>query len=254
MAETVRLVTIRRGLDIRDFTLVAYGGAGPLHAADIAAEVGISSIVVPDYPAVFSALGAVLCDVRHDLVQTMLHELATLTPARLEAVFDTLTQRARTLLASESVTGEPQLIRRLDLRYEGQLHHLDVRVDTGATPAAIAAQFHSAYQQQYGYTLPDSAVELVNARLEVLVPRWPSGTVPAGTPVTQDGEDVRTVVDPHGTTTRVPVLTRGQLFAAGRITGPAFVVDPGTVTPVRATQWARPLRDGAFVVEGIRHA
>lgn len=253
MAETVRLVTVRRGIDIRDFALVVSGGAGPLHAADIAAEVGISTIVVPPLPAMFSAIGTIMCDVRHDLVHSMVRELDSLDPRELAATFGLLTGRARDLLAAESVPIDESTVRynrHLDLRHVGQLHQIDVPIDGEPDAAAIEATFRRAYRDRYGYTLPDSRVELVNARLEVVVPRWPAGAFPsgaAGDPATC--EDRRTIVDSDGGADEWPVLPRHRVAGGEPLTGPLLIAESGSVLRVRPGQRVRPLAGGALVIE-----
>lgn len=252
MAETVRLMTVRRGIDVRDFTLVAYGGAGPLHAADIAAEVGISTIVVPPYPAMFSAIGAIMCDVRHDLVHSMVRDLDELGEGELATVFGRLAERARELLDAESLRFEEsqvQLRRHVDVRHQGQLHQLGIPVGADVTVPEVARRFRDAYRGKYGYVLPDSRLELVNVRMEIVVPRWPAGEFPAGDDVPSAAGAPRTVLDADGRSGEVPVVSRHDVVDRGSVDGPALVVDAGAVTPVRAGQTVRPLGAGALVIE-----
>ena len=258
MAETVRLVTVRRGIDVRDFALVAYGGAGPLHAPDIAAEVGIATIVVPAYPAMFSALGSVMCDIRYDLAHSVVGDLAGFDAAGLDAVFDGLGERAGELLTAESApTGDtPVVYRRLvDLRHKGQLHEVTVPIEPGATTDRIAEGFRRAYAEAYGYTLPGIPVELVGARLEVVLTRWPADAFPAGATEQQGGEPtVRTVRDATGAATEMRVVTRQDITDVGRVQGPVLVDDDGSVTPVRDGHSVRPLSAGAIVITEDAHA
>jgi N-methylhydantoinase A len=257
MAEIVRLVTVRRGLDVRDFTLVCYGGAGPLHATDIAAEVGISRIVVPAYPAMFSALGALMCDVRHDLVQTMTRVLTEVSPPELARVFDNLAERAADLLATESsdlVEGPVRFQRLLDVRHEGQLHDVAIPIGDEATVEGVEQDFRRRYREQYGYTLPDSRLELVNARLEVVMPRWRDGEFPSGRPTrTPTRPTSRQVLGADGRSQSLPVISRVEVTSQGEIPGPVLVADAGSVTPVHAGQVVRPLGAGAILImEGSR--
>lgn len=257
MAETVRLVTVRRGLDVRDFTLVAYGGAGPMHAPDIAAEVGISTIIVPAYPAMFSALGGVMCDIRYDLVHSVVADLDGLDAGELSAAFDGLAERAAALLTAESApaSGAPVQYRRLlDVRHRGQLHEVTVPVAEGATTAEIAEEFRRVYREQYGYTLSGIPVELVNARLEVVLTRWPAGTYPTGGPTAANGDrPARTVRDATGAATELRVVTRWDV-EQGHVRGPVLIDDDGTVTFVAEGQSARPLAAGAIVITEDPHA
>src|SRR5690606_1360039 len=126
MADMVRLATVRRGLDPRDFSMLASGGAGPLHAAAVGAEVGVAHTIIPPRPGRFSALGAALGEVRHDLSQTALQMIMNVDPATLSGIFDTLEERARALLSHEDKRGrqKPRLGRFADLRFAGQLFEL----------------------------------------------------------------------------------------------------------------------------------
>lgn len=256
MAETVRLVTVRRGIDVRDFALVAYGGAGPLHAPDIAAEVGISTIVVPAYPAMFSALGGVMCDIRYDLVHSVVTDLDALSTPELETAFAGLAERADELLTAESAPAAGAPVRRrrlLDLRHKGQLHEVTVPVEQGATTAHIAETFRRAYEEQYGYTLSGIPVELVNARLEVVLTRWPADAYPTGEAAAAGARPARTVRDAAGTATELRVVTRADV-RRGAVRGPVLVDDDGTVTSVREGQSVRPLAAGAIVITEDTHA
>ena len=169
MAEMVRLATLRRGLDPRDFALVAFGGAGPLHAADIAREVGVARVIVPPVPGLFSAIGTVLGEVRHDLVQTRLGRLLALTRQDIEQEFKGLEARAAQLIAEEDAADDWQFERSADLRFEGQLFELTLSVPwEGAVElAALETAFRTRYRETYGYDLPSHIVQLVNLRLTV---------------------------------------------------------------------------------------
>lgn len=257
MAETVRLVTVRRGIDVRNFALVAYGGAGPLHAPDIAAEVGMSTIVVPSYPAMFSALGSLMCDIRYDLVHSVVEDLVDLDGADLEAVFDGLAERADALLTAESApTGHAPVRyqRLLDLRHKGQLHEVTVPVEAESTTDRIAGDFRRVYQDAYEYALPSIPVELVGARLEVVLTRWPADAFPADTTKGKGAKrPARTVRDAAGAATERRVITRQDIVDQGCVHGPVLVDDDGSVTPVRQGHSVRPLAAGAIVITEDTH-
>lgn len=255
MAETVRLVTVRRGIDIRDFALVVSGGAGPVHAADVAAEVGISTIIVPPLPAMFSAIGTIMCDIRHDLVHSMVRRLDTLDPLELAATFDRLTDRAKELLADESVPIDESAMRynrHLDLRHVGQLHQIDIPVEGNPDAATIEAAFRRAYRDRYGYTLPESRVELVNARLEVVSPRWQAGSFPSRATGAAAGEQRRTVVDSGGRAEEWRVLPRHRVAGEDPLAGPVLIAESGSVLRVRPEQRVRSLPDEVLVIEGLK--
>jgi hypothetical protein len=177
--------------------------------------------------------------------------------AELAAVFDGLTERAVMLLTAESAPagGAPVHHRRLlDLRHKGQLHEITVQVDEGATTEHIAEEFRRTYRGQYGYTLSGIPVELVNARLEVMVARWPDSAFPTGAAARAGGDRLaRTVRDAAGAATRMGVVTR-RAVDQQCIRGPVLVDDDGTVTPIREGQSVRSLAAGAIVITKETHA
>lgn len=258
MAEMVRLVTVRRGLDPRDFALVAYGGAGPLHAGDIAREVGVERVVVPPYPGMFSAIGTVMCEVKYDLVQSLLRKVDVLEPEDVREAFRKLEHRAQTLLVDEAVPVDPESVRysrHLDLRHEGQLHELGIALRRDGLPsrAEIEKDFRNAYEDSYGYRLPGSAVELVNVRLEVVFRLWKHGFFP------KDAQEIRTptereraVAEADGSEVQWRVLARHELVPGEEVRGPTLIEDAGSVVRVLAGQTARRGDEGVLIIEERR--
>jgi N-methylhydantoinase A len=253
MAEMVRLVTVRRGLDPRDFALVAYGGAGPLHAGDIAREVGVEKVVVPPYPGMFSAIGTIMCEVKYDLVQSLLRRVDALEPEDVREAFRKLEHRAQTLLADEAVPVDPESVRyshHLDLRHEGQLHELGIGLRWDASRAEIEKDFRNAYEDSYGYRLPGSPVELVSVRLEVVSRLWKHGSFP------KDAQEIRTptereraVAEADGSQMRWHVLARNELALGEEVRGPALIEDAGSVVRVLVGQSARRGDEGVLIIE-----
>ena len=251
MAELVRLATLRRGLDPRDFTLIAFGGAGPLHAGEIAREVGVPRIIVPPYPGLFSAIGALLAEVRHDLVQTLLATTDRVGPADLRAAFDALAARARALLAADDVdTAIARFERFVDLRFEGQLFELTLPLPTEETTgAAIDAAFRARYVASYGYDLPGHPVELVNVRLIASAGEtgdWPAGNVADATARTVRQ---REIIDSNGTARAVTVYPRAAIAPGDRVDGPAIVEDIGATIRLLDGQTATARPSGVLVIE-----
>jgi N-methylhydantoinase A len=255
MAEMVRLVTVRRGLDPRDFVFVAYGGAGPLHACDIAREVGIEKVVVPPYPGMFSAMGTIMCEVRYDLVQSLLRKLDALEPGDVQETFQKLERRAQNLLADEAVPVDPEAVRyfhHLDLRHEGQLHELGIalRQDGISSREEIEQDFRSAYQDSYGYRLPESDVELVNVRLEVAFRLWEHEFFPAGNQeIRTPDERERVIAEADGSEVPWQVLARHELELGEEVRGPALIEDVGSVIRVLAGQAAQRDDEGVLIIE-----
>jgi N-methylhydantoinase A len=253
MAEAVRLATVRRGLDPAGFALVAFGGAGPLHAAELAREVGIRRIVIPPYPAMFSALGTLMCEVRYDLVQSVLRELSALDAGALEERFAELGRRAAALAAEEAAPIDPPSLRRsryLDLRYLGQLHQVTVPVpDDRLSREEIERGFQERYAELYGYRLREGRVEVVNVRLEARCPLWAPGPFPGVPREAGRSPERRRLVDRDGRWTAWPVLARGEAAGREAIRGPALIEDAGSVVKVLDGQTARPSGAGVLVVD-----
>lgn len=159
------------GYDVREFSLLAFGGAGPLHAVELAEETGISRVIIPPYCAVFSAFGGVVSDIRHDYVQTVAYSQAEATPEILQGHFDDLMTKAQQLFDDEKVPGDSISIERLiDLRYEGQSYELTVPLEKNgeleqADIDKIIADFHSLHKRIYAYGNPSESVEFISVRL-----------------------------------------------------------------------------------------
>ncbi|HXE75662.1 MAG TPA: hydantoinase/oxoprolinase family protein [Candidatus Xenobia bacterium] len=166
MERAIRVISIERGHDPRAFTLVAFGGAGGLHACDLAAALGIPRVVVPKFPGALSALGILCSDVVKDYSRTVLWPVdtaAALSP-KLESVFHQLERAARADLTHEGFSRAAQrLLRQLDLRYRGQAFELTVPYGRDFLRA-----FHQAHAQRYGYSDPARPIEVVTLRLRAL--------------------------------------------------------------------------------------
>jgi N-methylhydantoinase A len=169
MAAAIRVVTVQRGIDPRGYTLVGFGGAGPMHIARLAATFGIRSVVVPWAAGVASAIGLVSSDLTVDLVQTRIVELADADPGELAAGFDRLETRGRAELGAPDA--EFVVTRSADLRFRGQAHQLTVPVPDGPFGdedlSVLAKRFHEVYRQTYGIDA-DAPVQLVNTRVRVV--------------------------------------------------------------------------------------
>jgi N-methylhydantoinase A len=169
MARAIRSVTIERGRDPRDFTLIAFGGSGPVHAVDVARALEIPRVLVPVAPGVFTAVGMLASDVEHHLVRAHAALLARLAPAAANAVIDEMAAEARALLRAEGYPDERiRLGVGCDLRYAGQASELTIPLPPGRfepeSLAALGAAFGAEYRATYGYA-SDEDLELVNVRL-----------------------------------------------------------------------------------------
>jgi N-methylhydantoinase A len=176
MAQAVRVVTVERGIDPRDLALVAFGGAGPLHAAQIAAELGMRQVVAPMASGVLSALGLVVSERRRDLVESVLLAGEELTTAAVAGAVGRLGARARReLLAptgSESAAepGDVELSATYDLRYAGQAFELSIEGPLAPHPEELRSAFDSAHRDRYGHAEPESELELVTLRVAAALP------------------------------------------------------------------------------------
>jgi N-methylhydantoinase A len=166
MATGVREVSVRRGLDPRDFPLVVAGGAGPLHAAAIARELDVDALLVPRESSIFCAEGMLACDFKHDYVRAYKTPLAQADTARL---FEEMSRAGRDTLAREGLTGDVVELRAsLDLRYVGQWHELTVAVDLPHDVEAAEAAFSAEHDRLFGHASPGSPVEVLAVRLSAL--------------------------------------------------------------------------------------
>jgi N-methylhydantoinase A len=231
MASAVREISIQRGHDPRDFTLIAFGGAGPMHALALAEEIGIPRVLVPRHAGNFSALGLLASDIKHDDVRTRVGPLRELR-AVLASLFAEMEGAARRQLELEGFAENQQrLARSVDLRYRGQAFELNVALGGGPepTPDAIEAAFHRQHQAAYGHANPDTIVELVNARLTA----YGVVTKPAAdryrSPVTSPGEALveRRAVWFQGKRHDCPVWDRERLPGQASLDGPAIVEEFG---------------------------
>lgn len=169
MATGVRDVSVRRGFDPRDFPLLVAGGAGPLHAAAIAAELEIPSLIVPRESSIFCAAGMLMSDFKHDYVRAHAAPLAAADLDEIGALFDEMTTAGRATLTREGVALDHIEVRAtLDLRYIGQWHELTVPVSLPLDAQAVAVAFHGEHDRLFGYASPDQPIELLAVRLSAV--------------------------------------------------------------------------------------
>jgi N-methylhydantoinase A len=241
MIGAMRLVSVQRGYDPRDFVLVAFGGAGPLHANALARELGIPTVLVPPSPGIASAIGMLATDVRHEFVATRRTRLDRLTPEALEALFADFTREGDARLERDAVPpAERRMLRSADLRYHGQSFELPVTVPPGPLTAAdverIRRDFHAQHERAYGYAAPEDAVELVNVRLAAIgvTPKPRRAPLPEGGPSAAPAFKNRRDVwfADAGSFRATPVLDRGKLLRGNVIEGPAIVEEPDASTLV----------------------
>ena len=173
MAEGIRLVSVRRGVDPRRFALLAFGGAAGLHVTAIARQLGLSRVVVPRLAAVLSAWGMLTSDLRYEVARSHVGDASQLDAAALRALYDALEAEGRRRLAAASFEGPAQVQRSADMRYGEQIFEANVALDGIDWDGAdlldqLAAAFHRRHEELYTYAMPDQEAVLVNARVAVI--------------------------------------------------------------------------------------
>jgi N-methylhydantoinase A len=229
MERAIRVISVERGHDPRGFTLVAFGGAGPLHGANLARRLGIPRVLVPTCAGVLSALGLISADLRHTFVRSLVAPLKELSPDRMNEILDSFRQEAEKILAAEGV---PEGARRYrpaaDLRYRGQAYEITLplpdRPLTEEDLRELAERFHREHEVLYGYAVPGEPVELVNLRLlavgETEAPGLP--VVPGGGSLEGALIERRRVYFGDGWV-EAPIYARERLPAGAEFPGPAVV-------------------------------
>lgn len=248
MEKAVRVVSIERGHDPRRFVLVAFGGAGGLHACDLAHAIGIPHVLIPAMPGALSAFGILVSDVVKDYSRTVLWRVTGKLPtARLEEEFAQLSRTAARDFRAEGWTGFIREQRSLDVRYRGQGYELNVPLSR-----AVIAEFHAAHAQRYGYSHPEREVELVTLRLRGTV-RSPQAKIAArgdAAPVGPGATRHRTRLGKGCTTENSPMVfdgkqietaiyERDRLKVGIRYPGPAVIAEYSatTIVPPGARFW-----------------
>jgi N-methylhydantoinase A len=238
MSYAVKGVTTERGLDAGDFALVAYGGAGPLHAVQIAREIGIRTVIVPTAPGVFSAFGMLFSDLRYDFVRTWFTRLEDAPFAAIERVYRDLERQGRAAIAGTSVKPQKVTLKRAaDMRYVGQEHavtvDLPLKVFERQDRRAIKRLFDAMHELRYGTSAPDERAEIVSLRSTVTgVTRKPphERVARGGRAPDKAAFTGRRPVYLDGKFHPTPTYARGALTAGNRISGPALIEEHAATT------------------------
>ena len=237
-ANAIRQVTVRKGLDVRDFALCAFGGSGPLQACRLVNLLGLEAAIVPPDPGNLSAYGLLVVDLRHDEVQTIGQSHGELSTQKLRETFSELEERAATALATQGYAkADQRLVRWADLRYEGQAFEVQtsapsVPIDESFIPQVLA-NFHDEHERLYGYCYrdrPDAVVEWVNLRATSFGPieRPDPETIATGTGAAATGQRQVYFDGWHD----VPIFDRSTLGKGDTIQGPAIIEEFGSTTPL----------------------
>jgi len=238
MSYAVKGVTTERGLDAGDFSLVAYGGAGPLHAVAVAREIGIRKVIIPGAPGVFSAFGMLFSDLRYDFVRTHLMQLADAPFDEIEQVFRNLEQQGRDAIGATSIRPHKITVKRaLDMRYVGQEHpvtvDLPMRVFEKQDRDAIKRHFDDDHLQRYGTSAPAERAEIVSLRVTVsgMMKKPPQEKIRKGTAAPPKAAFTgKRKASFDGKFRDVPTYRRAELLAGNAITGPALIEEHASTT------------------------
>lgn len=173
MVNALRLVSVQRGYDPREFTLIAFGGAGPLHANRIAAEMQVPTTLIPMSPGIFSALGLLVTDLKHDYATTMIRRVDALDPREIQDAFEKMSREGHAMLTREGVAeNDVQFSRQVEMRYVGQSYELALALPNHKLSAdeiaGLLDQFHRAHERAYGFSAPTEPTEFVNLRLTAM--------------------------------------------------------------------------------------
>ena len=234
MAGRIRLRSSERGLDPRDFALVAFGGAGPMHGCALIREVGVSTMLVPLYPGVLCALGCVYADLRYDLSQTIEKRIDRLAPGELAGIVARQRAQGEKQLDDSQVPIDSSAITHFaDMAYSGQIHSLRVPIEGDWDAARLDKAFNDEYRQKFGNTLADMPVVIVNLRTVVVGTRssdaLPHGKAGAdGTPMPVSRRQVHFGKAWHDT----PVYARDTFVPGMELDGPAIVEQSDTTTVI----------------------
>lgn len=256
MADALRVISVQRGYDPRDFALVVFGGGGPLHAVALARELSIPEVVVPPNPGTTSAFGCLLVDIQHDLM-TMYFRPASETGAdELEAAFADLEGQGRTLLEREGIAeGDMVFERTVDMRYEGQWRSLSVAANAGEAVAALLERFSEAHQRAHRYLL-DAPVEIYRLNVRAIGRTEPPTIARHERQgVEPPPPDARRLVhfDEADEAMETPVYDRARLGAGTRVDGPAIVsqLDSTTLVPPGISARVDEFLNIRMTVEGV---
>ena len=247
MADAIRTITIRRGIDPRDFSLFAYGGAGPMHAVALAEELEIAEVIVPLHPGAFSAWGMLQTDVKHELKQTFYGAWETVDRDALERAYRALEARGREHLLKEGIRRKDiAFLRSADFRYVGQEYQINCDMPAGkADKAAVRTAFDAAYLRQYGHANPEARIEIVTIRAMGIGRLDRPGMV---SPRTSEAEPARRrKVHFNGKAVPTAIVDRAGIKRDAGVRGPAIIEEP-TATTILPPGWRATIAAGGHML------
>ncbi len=242
ITDAIRVEAAKKGIDLSGHTLVPFGGAGPVHAAQVAEDLGMPRVLVPLNPGAFSALGLLCTDVRHDYMRSEMAVLAGVDPAHAESCFAALEAAARDEVEGEGLSaGAIHFSREFDLRYEGQGYELRVSLDGLSIPldvpalAQVADRFHDLHTEIHGHAARDAVIEVVSYRLcaSVPMPKAASGNASAANAAGEaKAVGMRSLTLGPGRVLDAAIWRREELASGWMARGPAIIEQPDATTIV----------------------
>jgi N-methylhydantoinase A len=250
MAGRIRLISIEQGLDPREFALVAFGGAGPMHGAALIREVGIKTQLVPLYPGVLCAMGCAIADIRYDLSQTIEKHVDQMDIGALQALLRKQANDGQAQLKkSEAPHNSVRVTHFADMAYAGQIHALRVPVQADWDGKQLAAAFLDSYRRDFGNTLGDIPVVMVNARTTVLGVRGAHAATLETKPSNAAAKPFKRRPVYFGGWTDAAIYRRGDLAPGMSFDGPAIVEQDDATTVVEPGMRTRVDAAGNLLVE-----
>ena len=259
MARAIRVITVEKGHNPTDFALVAYGGAGPLHAVQMAQEMGIRKVLIPPAPGVLCALGLLTADIKKSYVRTALTPYDKATPEMLNTVLGSLMEQGNAWLDAEKVPQERRSFRNVaEMRYVGQNYELQVEIISGTITQAdldkMKEDFFKAHEMNYGYYNPKAPVQFVNFRSEA-IGEVQKPHLAELTDIMDDLEkaviDRRDVYFEETGLTRCPVYDRAKFGRRARVDGPCIVEQMDSTTVIPPNTWFEVDIHGNLVVNAF---
>jgi N-methylhydantoinase A len=253
MASAIKMVSIEKGHDPRNFALFAFGGAGPLHAAPVARALKIPRVLVPLHPGNASALGMLIADLRVDKIWTQAFKSNAVDAELVQRQFDRIREAAVAELRAEGFTGEPEIAYSINMRYLGQNYEHEVPIPSDAISSGQLQKAYDAFvrvhEQQYGYAIQDEIIELVSFRVTAsgnrAKPRL-AATLETGVDATRPSRDV--YFHGHGWLPTT-IHRRYALEPSATLDGPCILEEPGSTTLVEPGMSVKVLPDGQLLID-----
>lgn len=234
MADAMRTITVSQGVDPREFTLVAFGGAGPMAAAFLADELDIGEVLIPRFPGTFSAWGMLQTDLRHDFTRSFFRPVDSVEMTEIEQSYTTLESEGKESVSKEGIAEKDISYQRsADMRYTGQEYTINVPVLAATDLATTKSNFHAAYQLRYGHSNPVAPVEFVNLRVAALgaVKKFAQSNG-----MSRSNDDIKDLGERNavfnGVAYKTPILSRDSLAAGFSSNGPVIIEEHSATTVV----------------------